>query len=320
MEDPVYLSDEHVLDKMLASEARQVLTCSYFESNYNTSNCCQQLQTTKTNNNNTCINCKNSDKQIMQQYCCCCSELQEDTLNNNIEPQQNQKQDFSEEDRKILAIWMRDVCDAKYCQPDVFPLSVLIVDKFLSIVRTKKSQLQLLGAVALMLASKLRQTEQIPARLLVYFTFDSITMQELLSWELFVLTTLKWDLSFVTPVDYLDIFIRRLKLNDEQVVREIEADALQMIVQCIIDFQYSLVRPSVIAWACLRRAMERYELSEAYVELAANRRPRTALARANLHSNYHNVSPISRYLLQSSPTSLTTPTPQQEMLHDVSVI
>lgn len=177
MEDPVYLNDERVLNRMLASEIRQEID-SYFES---------------------CI-----------------------------------QRDFTESDRHELAIWMRDVCTAEECQPDVLPLSVLIVDRFLSIVRTKRSQLQLLGSVALLIASKLRQTTTIPAKHLIYYTQDLITLSELRTWELFVLTTLKWDLAFITPIDYLDIFIRRMKLTDSQMISDIEDQAQKLIVECCL--------------------------------------------------------------------------------------
>lgn len=203
MEDPVYLSDEYVLSRMLASETRQEME-SYFDN---------RLQ-----------------------------------------------RDFNEDDRRELAKWMCDVCQAEDCQPDIFPLSILIVDRFLSFVRTRRTQLQLLGAVALLLASKLRQTRQIAAQQLVFYTQDLISLRELKEWELLVLTTLKWDLAFITPVDYLDILIRRMKLTDEQVICDIEEEAQRMIIECCLEFRYSLYPPSLIAWACLMRAMETWQL------------------------------------------------------------
>lgn len=177
MEDPVYLSDEHVLSRMLASEQRQELQ-SYFSTQF--------------------------------------------------------QREFTENDRRELAMWMNDVCQAECCQPDVFPLSIQIVDRFLSLVRTKRSQLQLLGAVSLLLASKMRQTSQIAAKHLIYYTQDLITLNELRTWELFVLTTLKWDLALITPVDYLDILVKRMKLTDEQIICDIEAEAQRLIVECCL--------------------------------------------------------------------------------------
>lgn len=202
MEDPVYLSDEKVLSRMLISETRQELH-SYFDT--------------------------------------------------------RMQRDFTENDRHELAVWMRDVCQAEECQPDIFPLSMLIVDRFLSFVKTKRTQLQLLGAVALLLASKLRQTNQIPAKHLIYYTQDLITLNELKTWEFFVLTTLKWDLALITPIDFLDIFIKQMKFDDEQFTSDIEDEAHRMIAQCCLEFKYSLHPPSMIAWACLLRAIEERE-------------------------------------------------------------
>lgn len=179
MEDPVYLSDEHVLSRMLKSEARQIESLqSCFETGF--------------------------------------------------------QKEISADDRCVLAKWMRDVCDAEECQADTFPLSCQIVDRFLSLVRTKRTQLQLLGATALLLASKLRQTQQIPAKYLIYYTKDLITMNELRTWELFVLTTLKWDLALITPIDYLDILLRQLANIEEQQIAEIEDEAHRLIYECCL--------------------------------------------------------------------------------------
>lgn len=219
MEDPVYLADEKVLSRMLASESRQQLD-SYFDTRI--------------------------------------------------------QRDFTEADRRELAVWMRDVCVAEDCQPDILPLSVAIVDRFLSFVRTKRSQLQLLGATALLLASKLRQTRQIQSKHLVYYTQDTITLHELHTWEMFVLTTLRWDLSIITPIDYLDLLIRRVSkqgasvicettpdeadekaaFDDEQALCEIEDESIRLMHECCLDVKTSLYSPSSVAWACVARAVE----------------------------------------------------------------
>lgn len=219
MDDPVYLYDEQVFDRMLASEKRQNIP-SYFGELDNSNNC--------------------------------------PTIKNN---KYQQQLDFNQTDRRALATWMNDVCLAEECQPDVFPLSILIVDRFLYFVKqTKRKQLQLLGSVALLLASKLRQTIQIPAKHLIYYTQDLITMQELKTWELFVLTTLKWDLNFITPVDYLDILLKRLTINDEHIISDIEEQTQRLIIQCCFDFKHSIYPSSIIAWACFLQALEFWNL------------------------------------------------------------
>lgn len=54
-----------------------------------------------------------------------------------------------------------------------------IMDRFLSVVRIRKNQLQLLGAVCLFLASKLRQTRPLEAEKLVLYTDFSVNAEEI---------------------------------------------------------------------------------------------------------------------------------------------
>ena len=56
--------------------------------------------------------------------------------------------------RLVVTTWMQDVCKKQMCEEDVFVLSVNYLDRFLSIVPTRKCKLQLLGAACLLVASK----------------------------------------------------------------------------------------------------------------------------------------------------------------------
>jgi G1/S-specific cyclin-D2 len=53
------------------------------------------------------------------------------------------------------------------------------MDRFLSVSRTSKSHLQLLGAVCLFLASKLKESNPLSAEKLVLYTDRSITYEEI---------------------------------------------------------------------------------------------------------------------------------------------
>ena len=67
----------------------------------------------------------------------------------------------------------------KSVRKKVFPLAMNIMDRFLSVVRIRKNQLQLLGAVSLFLASKLRQTRPLEAEKLVLYTDFSVSAEEI---------------------------------------------------------------------------------------------------------------------------------------------
>ncbi|KAL6258524.1 hypothetical protein P5V15_010481 [Pogonomyrmex californicus] len=89
------------------------------------------------------------------------------------------QRDISPLMRKIVAEWMLEVCEEQKCQDEVFPLSMNYVDRFLSICPIRKSQLQLLGTACLLLASKLRETSPLTAEVLVFYTDNSITLDDL---------------------------------------------------------------------------------------------------------------------------------------------
>ncbi|XP_060758817.1 G1/S-specific cyclin-D2-like isoform X2 [Neoarius graeffei] len=136
--------------------------------------------------------------------------------------------------RRIVATWMLEVCEEEECEEEVFLLAVNYLDRFLSAVPTKKSCLQLLGAVCLFLASKLKSYQPLSAKKLCLYTDNSITSQELLAWELIVLGKLKWNLAAVTPHDFIEHILRKLPLPKDRVML-IRKHAQTFIALCATD-------------------------------------------------------------------------------------
>ena len=75
---------------------------------------------------------------------------------------------------------LSQVCEEQRCQDDVFPLAMNLLDRFLSVTNVKKDHLQLLGAVCLFVASKLRESRPLTAEILVQCADNSITVTDVI--------------------------------------------------------------------------------------------------------------------------------------------
>ena len=155
--------------------------------------------------------------------------------------------------RKMLANWMLDVCRNQSREEDVFVLAMNILDRFLSVQHISKRHLQLLGTVCMFIAAKLRSAIQFNAETLVIYTANSITIEDLLSWEQFVLHKLRWDICSVTPNDFLPHLLNRFNIVDNELIRQTVSS---FIAVCAADFRFSMVPSSMIASACFFAAIK----------------------------------------------------------------
>ena len=90
---------------------------------------------------------------------------------------EHQKLQISNPD--LLTMISFQVCEEQKCQEEVFPLAMNYVDRFLSVCPIRKNQLQLLGTACLLLSSKLRQPHGLATEDLVFYTDNSISIDDL---------------------------------------------------------------------------------------------------------------------------------------------
>uniref|UniRef100_A0A915C9I7 Cyclin N-terminal domain-containing protein n=1 Tax=Parascaris univalens TaxID=6257 RepID=A0A915C9I7_PARUN len=106
--------------------------------------------------------------------------------------------------RQQAVEWLLDVCKEEQCEPDVFPLAVSFVDRFLGVQNIFRDSLQALASVCLFIASKVKAPQPLNATRIAYYTDGGVCLQEILNWEILVLSKLNWDVSTSTALDFLD--------------------------------------------------------------------------------------------------------------------
>ncbi|KAF0295468.1 G1/S-specific cyclin-D1 [Amphibalanus amphitrite] len=163
--------------------------------------------------------------------------------------------------RKMVTSWMLEVCEEFGCEDQIFPLAVNYLDRFLCLRRICRGQLQLLAAVCLLLASKIRQCRALSLAQLVYLTDYSVTEQQLKEFELALLHRLNWDLNSVTSFDFVEQLLSRLALKSN--ARLIRRHAHTFIALCTTEVEFLETRPSLVAGASVCAAVAGMKLASA---------------------------------------------------------
>lgn len=158
--------------------------------------------------------------------------------------------------REMLSVWMLEICEAENVLHDIYYVSMNLFDRLMFSLANStsfnldKSYIQLFGTCCMFLASKIRGNDQLDAERLVEYTDNSISLEQLLHCELFILEKLKWDTNCITPNDYYEYLIHQLNVCQHSQIDEIKKHFFALTALCSTNFKFSLYPPSMIASSC----------------------------------------------------------------------
>ncbi|XP_041673453.1 cyclin Dx [Cheilinus undulatus] len=168
------------------------------------------------------------------------------------------------ERREELAKWALEVCCECGCDEAVFPLSVSLLDRFLSDSLSVPVSPYCLAAGCILIASKLTECENVTADTLCAAAEYSFQPSNLREMERVILATLRWDTAAVTPQDFLPHFLALLQEERRDGDnRESEGNLLSTLrrhsdtlaAMCACDSRFLGAPPSLVAAASLNCAL-----------------------------------------------------------------
>lgn len=148
--------------------------------------------------------------------------------------------------RGILVDWLIEVHTRFHLLPETLFLAVNIIDRFLSEKVVQLDKLQLVGITAMFIASKYEEVLSPHVENFKRITDNGFSEGEILSAERFVLNTLKYDLSYPNPMN----FLRRVSKADNYDIQSRTIGKYLMEIS-ILDHRFMAYRPSHAAAAAM---------------------------------------------------------------------
>ncbi|XP_061606503.1 cyclin Dx [Phyllopteryx taeniolatus] len=159
------------------------------------------------------------------------------------------------ERRDELAKWTLQVCCDCGCDEAVFPLSVSLIDRFLSVALSAPVSPYCLAAACVLVASKLSECDNITSDALCAAAEYDFLPANLREMERVVLATLRWDTAAVTPQDFLPHFLASLEERREEDSATLRRHSDTLAAMCACDSRFLGAPPSLVAAASLNCAL-----------------------------------------------------------------
>ncbi|XP_036877589.1 G1/S-specific cyclin-E1 isoform X1 [Manis javanica] len=160
--------------------------------------------------------------------------------------------------RAILLDWLMEVCEVYKLHRETFYLAQDFFDRYMATQQdVVKTLLQLIGISSLFIAAKLEEIYPPKLHQFAYVTDGACSVDEILNMELIIMKALKWHLSPLTTVSWLNVYMQVAYLNDLYEVllprypQQIFIQIAELLDLCVLDvgcleFSYGVLAASAL--------------------------------------------------------------------------
>ena len=156
------------------------------------------------------------------------------------------QKDINHRMRAILIDWLIDVHLKYKMVPQTMYISVNLIDRYLSNNETSRAKLQLVGVASMFISSKYEEIYPPELKDFVYITDKAYVKSDVLDMEYKMLSSLNFDITFPTQWSFLEIFRKKLKIDQKTFNLAWFLMELSLINYKMLKFKYSQIAASAI--------------------------------------------------------------------------
>ena len=167
----------------------------------------------------------------------------------------SRQSEINEKMRSILVDWLIDVHFKFGFTDETLFMTISIIDRYLSIAQISRTNFQLLGITALMIACKHEEIDLPKIDDFIYITDNAYKKEEVIKMEFDVLSKLNFAFLYPSPIKFFEYLSLHFNFDKKQHMM-----GKYLMESFLLDVKNAKYKPSIIACACTYIVMKFFKL------------------------------------------------------------
>ena len=167
----------------------------------------------------------------------------------------SRQNEINDKMRSILVDWLIEVHFKFSFTDETLFMTILIIDRYLSICKITRTKFQLLGITALMIACKHEEIDLPKIKDFIYITDDAYTKNEVIKMEEEVLDKLNFEFVYPSPIKFFEYLSLHFNFS-----KKCHMMGKYLMETFLLDIKSVKYKPSIISCACTYIVMKFFKI------------------------------------------------------------